>query len=397
MKAASRPVLVLVLALVMAAVIFAQRLARQRATELRVPVGKSPGAVVVADMNEDGRPDILAGNMESGTATLLVGDSAGNFREAENSPFAVGPNPQDIAVADFNHDGHSDLAFANHETSNVTVLLGSGEGRFRAAPGSPVPVRSNPHVHTVAAVDLNRDAHVDIVVDSWADDGIEVVFGDGRGGFRTPGQWQHAGKIRHLPRLRATDLDRDGIPDLLTVNPVENVVQVLVNDGTGSFPAPARMLLAVPKWPFFASAGDINGDERDDIVVAHHTGNANVLEADGVSVLLASAQGRVTFSPGKQYEAGSAPINVALGDINGDKIADTAVVNQLSDTVTIFHGGRSGLRKAETIETGRQPFGIALADLNGDGRADLIVSNMGDNDLYIRQSDGRTAGRRGKN
>src|SRR5689334_13603250 len=131
---------------------------------VEMQTGASPGGVEIADLNGDSRPDLVVTN-ESGSVSIFLNDGNGRFHAPTGSPFAAGPSPNDVAIADFNGDKKLDLAFADHETHAVTVLLGDGKGAFSAAP--PVPVRSVPHPHGIAAADLDRDGHVDLVIDSW--------------------------------------------------------------------------------------------------------------------------------------------------------------------------------------------------------------------------------------
>src|SRR2546428_10053102 len=100
-------------------------------------VGRGPFAVTVGDFNADGKPDLAAANAGSNSVTILLGDGRGGFVEASGSPIAAGTFPFSIAAADFNADGRTDLAVVNYRSSNVTVLLGGGSGRFRGASGSP--------------------------------------------------------------------------------------------------------------------------------------------------------------------------------------------------------------------------------------------------------------------
>src|SRR5260370_5201336 len=160
-----------------------QQRAAYSATATQITVGKGPNSVVIADFNRDGKPDIAVTNADEGTVTVLLGDGKGKFTEATGSPFPAGNSPNDICVADFNGDGIPDLAFANHEMKSLTVLLGDGHGGFTPAPGSPVAVLSYPHTHGVAAGDFNGDGKLDLVTESWGDDKVTVIFGDGHGRF----------------------------------------------------------------------------------------------------------------------------------------------------------------------------------------------------------------------
>src|SRR5262249_56311964 len=120
----------------------------------------------------------------AGTLQPLLGDGRGGFRVGPEYP--AGLNPLDIAVGDFDRDGHLDCAIANHETTGVSILVGDGRGAFSPAIGSPVFSGSRPHVHSVAAADLNGDGNLDLVMESADTDAVQVVYGDGRARFTSP-------------------------------------------------------------------------------------------------------------------------------------------------------------------------------------------------------------------
>ncbi len=132
----------------------------------RVRVGKGPSSVVIADVNKDGKPDLVVANAGSNDVSVLLGDGRGGFIPASGSPFPAGKNPNDVAVADVNHDGNDDLVFANHDTTYLTLLLGDGHGGFKPALSSPIQVHSRPHPYGVAAADFDGDGNVDLTTDS---------------------------------------------------------------------------------------------------------------------------------------------------------------------------------------------------------------------------------------
>src|SRR6266496_292434 len=88
----------------------------------------------------------------------------------------VGKAPGCVEIADLNDDSNPDLAFANHERKYLTVLLGNGQGDFTAAPKSPFPVEVIPHTHGIATGDFNNDGRLDLVTDSWGNNQIEVYL-----------------------------------------------------------------------------------------------------------------------------------------------------------------------------------------------------------------------------
>ena len=158
-------------------------------TQQVVSVGKGPGFITIADVNHDGRPDLLVANADDGTVTVLLGDGKGGFRPAPGSPFPSNPNPNDIAIADMTGNGNLDLVIANHQTPYITVLLGDGRGGFRPSPHSPFVTPSHPHPHGVVIGDFVGDGKPAVVVDSWGSDQILLMSTDGKGNLILPGKF----------------------------------------------------------------------------------------------------------------------------------------------------------------------------------------------------------------
>jgi len=341
----------------------------------RLPVGRSPGSVVALDVNGDRRPDLVVANQGSGDVSVLLGDGKGAFRPARGSPFAAGPHPNDIATGDFNTDGKPDLAFPNHDTPFVTVLLGDGRGRFAPAPGSPVTVDSRPHPHGLAAADFNGDGKVDLVVESWQIDRVELLFGDGKGRFASPGPQFPTGRMPYQ-RVRAGDLDGNGRADVITTDTNGSSVTILLGLGSGGL-GPARgSPFAVAPSPFAMAVGDVDGDGRRDLAVGHFSGQLTNRSRDAVTILLGDGKGGLAVAPGSPFKAGHAPISLALGDVDGDGHSDLAVANFGGDDVMIFRGDGTGrFTPAGRFPVGGAPSGIAVADLDGDGRADAVSAD----------------------
>ena len=142
-----------------------------------VAAGNSPTSLAVADLNRDGKADLAvgaqadrAGRFRPGL-TIMLGNGAGGFRRAPGSPMAVPGAPSSLAAVDLNADRRLDVAVANSDAGSVTVLLGNGAGRFRPAIDSPFPVQSPTEI---AAADLNADGGLDFAVASPA--GFRILF-----------------------------------------------------------------------------------------------------------------------------------------------------------------------------------------------------------------------------
>ena len=346
--------------------------------------GSHPQTVLIADVNHDGNNDLLIANSGSSNLSVYLGDGKGGFAPAKGSPFPAGPSPNDLALGDFNGDGHLDVAVANHGVKLVTVLLGDGRGSFSFAPGSPFSVPSNPHPHGIAAADFNGDGKLDVAVDSWGEDKVLVLFGKGDGGFEMPGVKFAVGPAPY-ERLRSAELNGDGHPDLDTSNWKGASVSVLLGDGKGRFALAGGTNIPVPASPFGIAIGDFNGDHRPDIAIVHYSGQAADRSRNGLSVLYGRGDGTFTLTTGSPFAVGHYPPTVVAGDLDGDGIDDIVIPNHMDNTITIYLGGKEGIRPANgsPVAVGHGPQCVAIGDLNGDGKADLLVSDEKDDDVLI--------------
>jgi len=210
------------------------------------------------------------------------------------------------------------------------------------------------------------------------------LFGNGDGTFRGPGAKFAVGEAPYQ-RLRATDLNGDGHPDLITSNWEGRSLSILLGDGNGGFSPAGGKSVAVPPSPFGLAIGDFNGDHHLDIAVAHYSGKAADPSRNGLSVLYGDGKGAFSLASGSPFPVGHYPATLAAGDLNGDGIDDIALPNHADNTVTIYLGGKSGLRPAEgsPMPVGHGPGCVAVGDLNGDGKPDLLVSVSEDNEVLI--------------
>ncbi len=158
------------------------------------------GAIAVGDFTGDGKLDLAVlssnpGPSSSGTLTLLLGNGDGTFTPAPGSPVALSADPVSLAVADFNGDGKPDLAIvadttaaSGADSASVSVLLGRGNGSF-AYVAAPLVVPDS-YFDGIVAADFNDDGHQDIAIGNSpiaaaARGGdVYLLLGDGTGQFR---------------------------------------------------------------------------------------------------------------------------------------------------------------------------------------------------------------------
>jgi hypothetical protein len=350
--------------------------------------GTGPAAVVTADFDRDGRPDLAVANEGSNTVSVLRGNGNGTFGAATNS--ATGASPHSVAVGDFNRDGKLDLVTAN--AGDVSVLLGNGDGTF----GAPAGINVDSTPQSVAVGDFNADGKLDLGVTSnvyfigtpdtpgyWTGDywsGYEyhpgtpgtpgyyeglanVLLGNGDGSFSAPNT---TGLASGFPTSAAVaDFNGDGAQDFATANSDIGTVSVLPGDGTGVLGAPADF--GAGPSPSSLAAEDVNGDGRPDLVTSN-------LYGDSVSVLPGGTNG--SFGTAQVYAAGPGPCSVVVADFNGDGRPDLVTANLFGDSVSVLPGNGDGsFRDAQFSAAGSGPIAAAAGDFNGDGRPDLAVTD----------------------
>jgi hypothetical protein len=344
----------------------------------KINVEHKPFSVEVADLNGDKIKDIIIANGEDSSVTILTGMGKGNFSEAKGSTFLAGCTPNDIAIADFNKDGKPDLAFANHDRKYLTVLKGNGLGRFSPLPGSPFAVEVTPHTHGVAVADFNNDGNLDLLTDSWGNNRLAILFGNGNHGFNAAVKYLQVGKHPYQ-RARVADLNKDGNVDIITTNLDGNNTTILLGDGKGNFNEAPGSPFACGDSPFGVAVGDINHDGNLDLAIINSpTITSSNAGRDGLTVLLGDGKGGFKQMPGSPFATGKSPSRVAVGDLNGDGLADIVVANYKSDNISVFIMDAHSVAATYTLQTGKYPDGIAIADLDGDGKGDIVVSNSGE-------------------
>ncbi len=341
-------------------------------------VGTGPESIAVGDFNLDGKPDLATANFNSNDVTVLLGNGVGGFAAAPGSPFALGGSfPESIAVGDVNLDGKPDLATANFNSNDVTVLLGNGAGGFAPAPGSPFAVGLGPY--SIAVRDVNLDGKPDLATANNNSNNVTVLLGNGAGGFAAaPGSPFAVGSVPFS--IAVEDVNLDGKPDIAAANFNSNNVTVLLGDGAGGFaPAPGSPF-AVGTQPFSIAVGDVNLDGKPDLATAN-------INSNDVTVLLGNGAGGFAAAPGSPFAVGPGPYSIAVRDVNLDGRPDLATANTNSNNVTVLLGnGAGGFAAAPGSPFavgGTFPEAIAVADFNLDGKLDLVTTNAGSANVTV--------------
>src|SRR6266852_3381655 len=325
-----------------------------------------PGPLASADFNQDGKVDLVTTNGNYSNMSILLGNGDGTFQAHVDYDTPTGPGS--VVIGDFNLDGKPDFAVSDWcdsdcPSSFVSVFLGKGDGTFRPRVDYPVPFSAR----ALATADFNSDGKPDMVVafsGNPPNEGLRFFLGNGDGTFRAPVDLA----MEAVGGIIAADFNGDGKWDLATMNG-NNTVSILLGKGDGTFQAPVNYP-ATPSLIFSAAVGDINGDNKPDLV----TTSIPSLDAGLVSIYMGNGDG--TLQPHVDYDAGGSVWSVAIGDFDGDQHADLALPLSNGISVDILRGNGDGTFNPPTgYVTGWGPRGVAVTDFNADGKPDLAVTN----------------------
>jgi hypothetical protein len=388
--------------------------------------GGGPRAVTVRDLNGDGLPDIVTANQTANTVSVLLADGQGGF--AAHVDYAVGAMPYDVAAGDLNGDGQPDLAAVNNVDGTFSVLLNAGDGTFGHATAFPVAADQYAAMNPVALciTDVDRDGTPDVVSCTSNYGYVSVSKGSGAGSFIAGVGWFSGaygsglavadfnrdgvmdfataastlnvrlgaadGRMYALQptsvgtpapagavAVTVADMDKDGLPDIITADGTGDQVSVLRNTGSHTFWAIADCDITgqQPIKPMALATADLNQDGKPDVIagmgasiqVALGSGNGMFASGD-LTMPLGSAV--ASYPCGDGYDT---TYSIVTGDFTGDGHQD--VVAAFGQGIVLLPGDGAGHLGAPSVAYRGDFTGeprLAAGDVNNDGKLDLVAT-----------------------
>ena len=313
------------------------------AARVNFATGVQPYSVAIGDIDGDGKLDIAVANMVSNTVSLYRNTSAigciTSASFAAKVDFATGVNPISVAIADLDRDGRSDVVSANFYSNTVSVFRNTGSvGAINTATlAAKVDLTTGNHPYSVAVGDIDGDSKADLAVTNQGSNTVSVFRNTSTSGTINSGSF--AAKVDFATGLNPYsvaigDIDGDGKADLAVVNNGANTVSVLRNTSTsGSVSMSSKIDFATGTSPYNVAIGDINGDSKADIVVANaSSSDVSVLRNTATSGTITSA----SMATKVDFHTCGSPRAVAIGDLDGDGKPDVAVASLTSNMVCMM-------------------------------------------------------------
>jgi hypothetical protein len=359
-------------------------------------------AVATADVNKDGKADLIVANgcqstsqCANGVVGVLLGNGDGTFQSAKTYA-SGGVVASSVAIADVNGDGNPDLLVANQclntncTSGGVSVLLGNGNGTFQTAQSYATGGLT---AVSVAVGNFNSGKNIDLAVanqcqsSGTCNGNVGILLGNGNGTFQSVQTYASGGAP--AVSVATGDFNGDGETDLVVANQCQSGgscsvgnVGVLMGNGNGTFQH-AKTYASGGNNTAAVAVAALTANGPTDLVLSNQCQMSTNCNAGSISVLMGNGDG--TFkSPQNYISDGVFSNSVGVGNWNSDGMTDLAIVNQCQSTtscsgaVTILLGNGNGTFQVPPTYAsgGYDADSVAVGDLNGDGNADLVVANF---------------------
>jgi hypothetical protein len=361
-------------------------------TRLNIPTGLGPQFICNADLDGDGKPDLIVADGDSNTVNIYRNTSTpGAISFVEVASYVMGSDdyPIGVAAGDIDGDGKPEIVVSNYYTQNISIFLNtSTPGNISMAPAINYP--SGNYAVGASIADLNGDGKPEVILACQGSNLLSVYTNSSTiGHISFSNETSLNAPAGGSPfKVVVADFDGDGKPDLAAANSNIGTVSVYKNTtptgGIISF-AP-NVDFTTGNFPEGIAAGDLDGDGLPDLAVANNTDNTLSLLRN------TSSPGTISFAAQITVPSGNSVYDLVISDFDGDGKPDLAVDDQYGSTVSIHKNtsspGTISVSPNVDYPTGSIPYSITAADFDGDGKPDLATANDADNTITILRNKG---------
>lgn len=335
-------------------------------------------AIAVADINKDGYLDIVAGRgfdaggdwIKEGDLTVYVKNLSGDFDPHHFNP--LNTTTWSIAVGDLDNDGWLEVITVNRGQANL-IYYNLGKDLNNKSPMTETFGEISDNTLSVAVGDINADGYLDIIAGNSTKQST-IYFNNKKGKFLKELAYTLTDDIKRTESIAIGDINADGSLDIVAGNKDEPSL-VFINDGHGGFPKSSiRRFGAKIGNTLTVALGDINSDGALDIVMGNFDEVNYVFLNDGEGNFPPTLAYPIDRNPSQTY-------SIAVGDINGDGFQDVVAGNwpstkeEVGAQNIIYLNDGTGKFTVTPFRLSDYTRGIALGDLNNDGTLDVVVGN----------------------
>ena len=341
-----------------------------------IPTGSFPEAVAIGDVNGDGRNDVVLTTSDyfdpanDHKIHIFLQNASGTL----DPPIKMdaGYRPSSIDIADVNHDGRLDVVVGNENRDTFGIFYQNPSGSL-----NPITFYSSPfnNARYVKCGDLNHDFRVDVAAMGWGTNEANVLLQNNSGALDPPVTYsvQHGG----YDEIDTGDVTGDGKTDLIVMSGQLYAVQnfaVLKQLPNGNLDGPVYYDLSGNILTNGIANGDVNGDGLRDVVVTYGGNRPD----SHIAVFLQNATG--TLDPPVSYPSYDIPEPIEIGDINFDGRYDVVVLHGGWLRAGVYLQQSNGTLAPEDLypipyATHYNPQGLAIGDINSDGAPDLAIAD----------------------
>lgn len=339
-------------------------------------IGSKPQSLLLADMNNDQKIDIIVLNYGANTFGIFFANSTnGTFQEQKVYSAKDNSLLSSLAIADINNDNYQDIILANYGANSLTIYLNLHNETFFEYKSISLG-QSRPLFIKTAY--LNNDSRIDIVVVNYGTASIGILLSNGNASFEDPVLYSTG--YDSLPLSAAIgDLNNDNYLDIVVCNSGTDNIGIFYGYGNGLFANQIIYSTNYQSQPTSITLANINNDNFLDIIVSNNGSN-------NIGVFLNNQTG--SFRQQITYSLGTTTYSqyITCADMNKDSYMDVILVDEINSQVQILLGIGNGSFSMTTIYddlSQSSPYSVAVYDFNHNNQSDIVLTNSGANQILL--------------